>query len=470
MNKPGNGKLLDSLFKKKLEHFELKAGDHVWEKIARHLDNEKRRPFAFGNWNNWVWVLVLTGLLLGLAGLFWYLNNHKSEPGKKDPVDLPMHFDISPQEGLASINSDVPSPKLEQEGMDQRKSGTGQLVSTRVKKNKPIFPKGHGSRTAQPLSQPEEQLANETSSSIRETGMTEKMDISNENADAPAGNELIASSDPMFLAPDSKLAHGPLHSLEASTSATKHEISALTEGCEVYQANGARAYVDAYVAPEIAYRRFSAKEESLLAYADKRERTEKPLLSYATGIRASFVLGSGIAFRTGVSFAHHTERIDYVKETQTITIERKDKDGNVIGTETIHIDIMESDRNKFTYIDIPVMVAYEKDLKDFILSVNGGFGINAMAKQSGKIYKPDQSSLYVLNDTNGEGENNVYRSRAGISLLASVGLNYKYNDRILLMLEPSMRYYLKPITADNYGLEQRYAYFGLNAGIRYRIR
>ncbi len=470
MNKPGNGKLLDSLFKKKLEHFELKAGDHVWEKIARQLDNEKRRPFAFGNWNNWVWALLLTGLLLGLVALFWYLNRNNSEPGKRDPVDMPMHFDISPEEGLAFNQPEV----LKEYGLQERNNRSKSRYETDVPvtsgEREGLQATGQNGQPDDALVLSEKIARREKISSNEAAVQTNELVNITQSLDVPPGNELIASSDPMFLAPEAKLSHGPLPILESTASETKHEVSALTEGCEVYKGSGAKTYVDAYIAPEIAYRRFIAKEEGLVAYAEKRERTEKPLLSYAAGVRASFVLGSGIAFRSGVSVAHHTERIDYVKETQTITIERKDKEGNVIGTETIHIDIMESDKNKFTYIDIPFIAAYERDLKDFILSVNGGFGINVMAKQSGKIYKPDQASLFVLNAADGEGENNVYRNRAGISLLASIGLNYKYNDRILLMLEPSMRYYLKPITSESYGLEQRYAYFGLNAGIRYRIK
>jgi len=192
-------------------------------------------------------------------------------------------------------------------------------------------------------------------------------------------------------------------------------------------------------------------------------------MSYSIGVRGSFVAANGLTFRGGIAYAKNKERFDFVKERQKITKEIKDKDGNVVSTQVEEKVILDKIYNQYNYLDLPITIGFEKDLKDFILSLNGGIGLNLWSSQSGKIYKEDIKNVYDLKN-GGEAGVSFFRKNAGLSLITSVGLNYKYNERILLLLEPSMRYYLHSLSNTENPISQKYVFIGLNIGLSYRIQ
>lgn len=101
--------------------------------------------------------------------------------------------------------------------------------------------------------------------------------------------------------------------------------------------------------------------------------------------------------------------------------------------------------------------------------MNGGIGLNISASQSGKIYKPDIKTVYDLAN-NGEANTPIFKKNAGLSVIGSIGLNYKYNERILLLLEPSARYYVRSLSDPSNPISQNYLFLGMNLGLRYRIK
>lgn len=84
------------------------------------------------------------------------------------------------------------------------------------------------------------------------------------------------------------------------------------------------------------------------------------------------------------------------------------------------------------------------------------------------IYGPDLSSKLNLSSAV-EGNQQIFKDNAGISLLASFGLNYKIGRGFMLLAEPSMRYYLGSLTDSQYPISQKYIQFGLIAGLRYQL-
>lgn len=486
MTKMGQDHWMDKAFREKLEGFEVQPNKRVWENISKHLDGERKRPPVVGYWKPMYWAILAGVILMGLA--YWYFTSKdKSNP---QPMELPFREpnpDESGVENLASVtsptassqsghpknelnnqNSSISPDKSEKLGLMIRqdsKSGKARVQLPAYGNEKISNPSGQEyNKQDIPLS------SNVLRSTKEEIALSENQ----------AQNTLLASTDPLFQGgPNSFFGPNPLSSeiefkskeaelIESAPEQNNQKSISAAEGCNVHRNTASHFYVDAYYAPELASRSFSANNISDLAYAEKRSATEKAIMSYTVGLRASVVFPTGIAARTGVQYSNNTERFDYIKETQTITIERKDKDGNVIGFETIVKEIMDQSYNHYKNVDIPIIIGYEKELKDFVLSVNTGLGINISSSQSGKIYQSDLTSIYNMSNQ-GEGNQVVYKNHTGISWIGSIGLNYKYNDKIMLMLEPSARYYLKSITDESYPLRQKYFFMGLNIGLRYKI-
>ena len=50
MNLSEQNKWMDKIFRKKLGNYEMHAESHIWDNIAKRLDDQKRRPVLFGSW------------------------------------------------------------------------------------------------------------------------------------------------------------------------------------------------------------------------------------------------------------------------------------------------------------------------------------------------------------------------------------------------------------------------------------
>ncbi|HEX5625990.1 MAG TPA: hypothetical protein VFX48_08230, partial [Saprospiraceae bacterium] len=288
-------------------------------------------------------------------------------------------------------------------------------------------------------------------------------------------NQVIVSSDQSFLNPLAERSSTeetfPLLWQDRFLNTSKQDLTApaIVDGCNVYRNEKTRYFVDVYYAPELANRSLKGNDAISNTYAQERAQSEKPIMSYSAGVRGSMVFANGLSLRAGLSYSNNTERFDFVKERQTITREIKDKDGNVIRTEIEELVILDKMYNHYKYFDLPILIGYERDLKDFILSLNSGLAFNLSADQSGKIYKPDIKTVYEL-ERSGEANESIFRNNAGVSFIASVGLNYKYNERMMLLLEPSARYYLRSLSDASNPVSQKYLFLGMNIGVRYRIQ
>jgi hypothetical protein len=444
---------------------------HVWESISNKLDQSKRRPGFFGHW--WSVLLTLLTLLLIGVGVYMWLKKSDSRSDKKQNRDLPYIKEAKSETGTANLNyldyrtipttpkptassSEVSTPKrlIKTPGLKPDLS----LNTTSFNNANPIIPLEISTNTVNYTEQEPTELSS----------LADYLDFNN-------GHDLIASSDSDFYSSkeyfEKTVSTLPLKELVLEKEEQKDHLSLLLDGCNVYRDDKTHFFIDLYYAPEIANRSLSTNKPELQSYVEERANSERPIISYSAGAKASVVFGNGLSVRAGLSYSSNTERFDYVKETQTIKKEIYDNNGQLVRTEFTELVIMDKSYNKYKYLDIPITVGYEKDLKDFIFSLNGGIGINLSANQSGKIYKDENNkmSFYSL-ENNGEANAPIFRNNAGLSLIGSVGLNYKYNQRLLLLLEPSARYYVRSLSDPSNPVSQNYLYLGLNIGLRYRIK
>ncbi len=228
--------------------------------------------------------------------------------------------------------------------------------------------------------------------------------------------------------------------------------------------------IDVYYSPEVSMRTIKASTEAALAYAQKRAGSESFTGSSSVGFRLSYITRQGFGIRTGINYSKIKEQFEYFSGIDTSRTIHYDANRVPIDTSYSYNPRVNTKYNSYKFLDIPVIIGYEVDLTDFVFSFNAGIGFNLSSRQSGQIYSSNLSKVIEIASAKDEISGTKYfKENVGISVLGSFGLNYKINRKLMLLAEPTVRYYLKPITSDVYPLSQKYLQLGIVTGLRYRI-
>jgi hypothetical protein len=235
-------------------------------------------------------------------------------------------------------------------------------------------------------------------------------------------------------------------------------------------------YVDAFVAPEYVMRSFIKnlpESEKLLVARDSVEKTQ---YAVSTGVRASFVLGNGLAIRAGAIYNQINEKarfdslgIGTITTSYKVNVLPNGQLDTVSFTRTVTDGIFRKTRyNHYRTIDIPVQIGFEKNLKNgWGIGINGGAIFNITAWRKADIVGADLRQLTVSSGIN--APNPVFSTRLGMSLLGSVAVYRQLTDNLQAVIEPSLRYGLQPITRTDYALKQQYSTVGMLIGLRLKL-
>ncbi|MFK7908605.1 MAG: hypothetical protein AB8B69_25975, partial [Chitinophagales bacterium] len=184
--------------------------------------------------------------------------------------------------------------------------------------------------------------------------------------------------------------------------------------------------------------------------------TEQSRFGYTFGLRASFRLHDVSEIRTGILYSRITENFVYQREPET----------NPITGEEISFPL-ETAKNKYEFVDIPILVGYREDRKEFDFNMNFGILLNLAFSQKGRMV--DYNSMGSI-DLQGTSDAPIFNAHSGLALYSSIGYNYKFSDNVHLLIEPSLKYVVRPINNwENNPVKQRFHSFGLTTGIRVNI-
>jgi len=496
MSFEGRDHFTDKLFRKKLKDLDVGNQGHLWEGISKALDEEKRS----GRFIYFPWMLkTLVGLsLISFSLLAAYKIGYQHSMKEKSLQTPPL-------------------PEWEQRNLENEDNTSAGLISKIVNQDQSIDVRSginRGQNNSIVLSEEQKESGEELKEElvpkpnqprwsllVAGTGEAVKKVMQGNQGKSDSGlplkgvidgsNAGIATSDfieeqevsggKMLVDANQKEINSGLQSLSLLPSSkeltllngsNKNDlrIHIKDDPCNMIQRYVKRdkIYLDFYYAPEISKRSIEAVYPESDSYADKRNMEERFIKAFSAGIRGSYVFRNGLALRTGFNYSEIKERFDFFAGTQIITIIKRDDKNNPIDTVQEEVPIIENIYNRYRFYDIPLVAGYEVDLADFLLSVNGGVAINLMTSRSGTIYNLDKKSKLDLSSNSVEGKN-YFRNNVGMSLVGSFGLNYKLNRGLMLLAEPSVRYYLGSVTTDAYPLKQKYLQFGLIAGIRYQF-
>jgi hypothetical protein len=473
------GNMFDKVFKKKLSNFELDRPDHLWKGIEEQLEKSASRKLLYGPFLNNL-VLIVSLLATSAIGAYYLYNSYYNNAESKTEI-INDQKTLNDQASLLLNNSKsngyTASSDFNSESLVNGSS------NDLKKDNSKDSSHGLSAIVQKSTTQKNHQKSSFNNLEMREANSNESDQFSEANlfmtGTSNVLNSNILSNDGLNEGNLNSLVL-PLNSIAPRALFVNYEENSYTprsskrdavEGCALKRPEKSKYFIDAYYQPEVMSNSIKAFDSSYANYAAERSNSESFVMSNSFGFRASLVLPSGVSFRTGLNISKAEERFDYVKERQEIMIIIKDKNNVPIDTITEFKIITEKRYNKYEFYDVPLVVGYEVNLKDFILTVNGGLGLNVAFNQKGEIYSPDLSGKYNLSGGNStDGVYKVFRSKAGVSVLGSFGLNYKISSRWSLIAEPSFRYYIKSLSDPSYPLAQNFGSFGLMAGLRYRIK
>jgi hypothetical protein len=492
---------IDGMFRQKLKDFQYEHPEHLWQGIADQLDGNKKSRRGLVFWFSTLLIALTISAGVGAGVYYWYntkqmrgnedaptksLADGSSTDGATSGDNTSNTVDQHPIESLNAESAQTTENELNTADLKDRNFNSGRTLdresSLRTTGGERNFEKDMATGThveyrndnqrndsddnsdAFGVNVQNEELNSIVKESYKKLGEFDNKDnLSNQGSvlgDEGESREEVSS-----------LSVSMMPSLMTLPNSTKKAKKPNIDGCLVTRPiKLTHYYIDAYYTPELSIRKMDAREQGALAYAEKRSGSERPTMAFSSGVRASYVMPQGLAFRTGFIYSINTEKFNHIKGSVFIEKTIKDENGNIIRIDTVEeLEVLEI-KNRYTFIDIPIFLGYELEMRDFIMSASLGVGLNIMSTQRGKVYGEDLKSLYDLSNPYLEGGERFYKTRAGVSLLGSFGFNYKLNKNFMLLLEPSVRYYVKDLTTPSYSLSHKYLQTGILVGLRYRIK
>lgn len=228
-------------------------------------------------------------------------------------------------------------------------------------------------------------------------------------------------------------------------------------------------YIDGYIAPEYASRQLTATSTEYNDYLTARDSVEKSFYAFSSGIRATAMLPNRFLLRGGINYTQNNEK--FQKDSFGIGyIEYRTRlNTNTGKLDTISIDIIsgffrKTRHNSYRSYDFTIQAGYEYPLTERLtIGINAGANFNITTPVKATILNRDLQPLVVSQTQT------IYKTSIGTSLIGSIAAYWQIHDNWQILAEPQIRYYLSPITLNEYVLRQKYLNIGLNIGARYRF-
>lgn len=118
--------------------------------------------------------------------------------------------------------------------------------------------------------------------------------------------------------------------------------------------------------------------------------------------------------------------------------------------------------NKYTYIDIPLMVGYGFNIKKFTIrpTVGAIFGIMLNAKGKG-VSMQDRNIVYTLDDSD------LPFMNLQVSMLIGLGIEYRIQENLLIYVQPFYRRNLTSVYKSSVLIDKRFTGIGASFGLSF---
>ena len=435
---------LDRILRERLAHFEQEPPMHLWENIAAARAGAQRplRPWMW--WSGGFGVLVLT------AGIgVWLLLGQTSWVNREDD-------NLAVQETLAMVDSNGDLCATVARLSDVSEEEVQEAFSVATMAAAPVLIRESGKET--PLTAA---FAEEASVVV----ITEK------------DPQVIAEVEEGLLSISALQTSGAFDGLHTGLKSIdwnyRPKDGFPEKSCNAFSKEKWKMnwHLELVGSPEYAFRTLHSKTPEYAEYAAARNEMEEIRGGFTAGVRVSAVTDFGVSLRSGIQYAQINEVFNYRdnNDIRTIVTNVYDGQGNIIGSDTIfeagtHIKVT---YNRHRMVDIPVMVGYEFQFPRFSMAVHGGASFNLLFRQKGDILGPQEEPVAISSDASNAYP--AFRDRLGVSLVGSIGFNYRLTPELQFIVEPQFRVILDPVTRQDYPLSQEYFLTGVTLGVRQRL-
>jgi len=326
-----NNKLTDRIIRNKLKHHASPNPDHLWEAIEAELPKDNKNRGGF-----WWFTGGMLGLalLLSAAAFFWL--------GESNKV---TSLTASNSDAIVSNNRNASQNEKTETTINESKV-TAEKVAAAVVSNTDVDQSNLAVAKTNNLTTTDRKVLKENNNkitstklttSVRENKITENLFTNKKAADfnnkAFALEAAVTKGSPLTMSEETE----EIETL-AATSKTNHFAPLDLSSREMLLLNfeekeinwpslfkdpkcatfskwlKLQFYVDAYISPDVAFRKLESKATDFERYAADRRATESQLLSFSSGIRFSVISNFGLSARTGIVYSQINEKFDYQEE------------------------------------------------------------------------------------------------------------------------------------------------------------
>lgn len=459
---------IDDLFREKLQGYNLDSPMFLFDKIAEERAQRAAVVPPASKYGAW---LLLLALLIPVLGSIWMWNEvagREPRPTQAFPipqVEAPVAANsisipsLSPMEQEKQAGSIAPSTTATAIQVTKQTTKNSQSATTPIRKISEIVE--NAIAAVPPTNPATKNIATEAAGSLptildpingATTSSVEQP--TNTYSDAPALLDAVTPIETRILLLE-----------EAPLPVTFKYIPPRPKGW--------RMYTELMLGEEFYTRTLKAKDPDFDAYRTLRESTEKFKNGKSYTVRFSMVSQDGIAIRSGLNLSQFTESfsMQYTsKQIQSLT-PIYGTDGKLIGMDTSFLTLVNKQHanNRFTAVNIPVLLGYERKIGQFTLSINGGVMLNMVFNQKGSFLAPDRPGATVEFTSNQPNAYPAFRNRLGVGMYASAALSYPISSSLRIVAEPYARWGGGSVTASDYALDQHYWSGGFSIGIRKKI-
>jgi hypothetical protein len=213
-------------------------------------------------------------------------------------------------------------------------------------------------------------------------------------------------------------------------------------------------------------------------YFNAKRDAESYRPGFVVGARVNYNLKEFLTLRVGAQYTRFNQRINLNREYQYTTIETTT--GEVIdpitqqptGVTFTRTDTVEKTEtaiagttNTISFLDIPVQLELDFYKKDKLsVFATAGAAINLRFTQKGSQLNQRLTGLDEISSAN-----NPFKTTAGISILAGVGMKYNLSQRYSLLIETNYQHGVSNVMKNNAGMHQSYRVITGTVGLRYRF-
>ena len=221
--------------------------------------------------------------------------------------------------------------------------------------------------------------------------------------------------------------------------------------------------IGAYYSYEYANRNLEAKDSipnfGEIKYTDVRNASESFVESFRTGLLLRKTFKKGFRLSGGIEYAKLTERFDAAIDLGVRLVEDP-----IDFTEPTLVQQTNIKKifNRYETLNIPITLGKEFSSNKWRFYLDAGIGLNLNFKTKGQIFS--SAEAFEVQEFSNDDQS-IFKSRLGISYMASAGVRYYFKRDLSIELGPHWQSTFGSMNTENYRLETRHQYYGIKIAL-----